>query len=81
MAKEPKTRKELEAIVMHEARASGKCGDLQSIIVLGPVDLGHSNWDIGTTSTHPTNLVSSACRLELNMIVGRLQAQYDLSDD
>jgi hypothetical protein len=81
MAKEPKTRRELEDIVMREARASGKCADLQSIAVVGPGKRGHSNWDIGTTSTHPTNLISSACRLELNMIVGRLQAQYDLSDD
>jgi len=75
MAKERKTRKELEDLVMQEALASGRCGDLQNIAILGPVDLGHSNWDIGTASTHPTNLVSSACRLELNMIVGRLQAR------
>lgn len=33
--KEMKTRKELEQIVMREAKASGKCADLQSVIILG----------------------------------------------
>jgi hypothetical protein len=78
-AKETKTRKELEEIVMREAKASGKCNDLQSVMILGPLDRGHSNWDFGTASNHPTNMVSAECRIELNMIVGRLQVQYDLS--
>ena len=30
---------------------------------------------------HPTRLVSALCRAELNVILGRLQAQYDLSGD
>lgn len=78
-AKEMKTRKELEDIVMREAKAGGKCNDLQSVVILGPLDRGYSNWDVGTASNHPTNLVSPGCRIELNMIVGRLQMQYDLS--
>jgi hypothetical protein len=55
--------------------------DLESVHVVGPVPRGYSNWDIGTASTHSPNLISPGCRIELNMIVGRLQAQYDLSGD
>jgi hypothetical protein len=76
MAKEMKTRKELADLVMREARASGKCADLQSVYVIGPI----SNWDIGASSDSP-NLVSGSCRIELNIIVGRLQATFDLSSD
>ena len=79
-AKEMKTRIELGEIVMREAKASGKCNDLRSVMILGPLDRGHSNWDIGTASNHPiTRAVSAECRIELNMILGRLQVQYDLS--
>ena len=28
-----------------EAKASGKCNDLRSVMILGPLDRGHSNWD------------------------------------
>jgi hypothetical protein len=80
MARETKTRKELADLVMREARASGKCPDLQSVFVIGPVSRGHSNRDIGTSSDGP-NLVSGPCRIKLNIIVGRLQATYDLSGD
>jgi hypothetical protein len=49
-------------------------------MILGPLDRGHSNWDIGTASNHPiTRAVSAECRIELKMILGRLQVQYDLS--
>jgi hypothetical protein len=73
MAKEMKARKELADLVMREARASGKCADLQSVCVIGPVNRGHSNWGIGTSSDGP-NLASGPCRIKLNVIVGRLQA-------
>jgi hypothetical protein len=53
MAKETKTRKELADLVMREARASGKCADLHSVYVIGPVNRVHSNWDIGTASDGP----------------------------
>jgi hypothetical protein len=78
MAKEMKTRKELQEIIMQEARASGKCDDLETVLVVGPLDRGYANWDIGAPSTHSTNLVSARCLIELNEIVGRLQTQYDL---
>jgi hypothetical protein len=78
MAKETKTGKQLQELVMREASASGKCADLESVIVVGPVERGYSNWDIATSPTHPKNTISGACQIELNMIVGRLQAKYNL---
>jgi hypothetical protein len=56
MARETNTRKQLADLVMREARASGKCPDLQSAFVIGPISRGHSNWDIGTSSDGPTSL-------------------------
>jgi hypothetical protein len=81
MAKETKTREQLAEIVMREARTSGKCGDLQSVHVIGPIARPYTNWDIASSWNRPTRLVSALCRAELNVIVGRLQAQYDLSGD
>jgi hypothetical protein len=79
MAKKMKTRQELADLVLREARASGKCADLHRVYVIGPVNRGHSNWDIGTSSDGP-NLISGPCRINY-VIVGRLQATYDLSGD
>jgi hypothetical protein len=81
MVKEMKTRKELEDIVMLEARTSGKCDDLESVFVVGPLDRDIQIWDIGAPSTHSTKLVSATCLIELNQIVARLQMQYDLTGD
>jgi len=58
MTKEPRTREQLAEMVLKEARATGKCADLHSVIVLGPVAQGRSNWHIGTSSNDP-NLVSA----------------------
>ena len=78
MAKDTKTRKELQEIIMLEVRAGGKCGDLESVLIVGPLDRGCANWDLGAPSTNSTNLVSAGCLIELNEIVGRLQTRYDL---
>jgi hypothetical protein len=51
MAKDTKTRKELREIIMLEVRASGKCGDLESVLIVGPFDRGYANWDLGAPST------------------------------
>ena len=77
MTKEPRTREQLAETISKEACATGKCDDLHSVAVLGPVTQGRSNWHIRTSSNGP-NLVSAACRVELNLIVGRLQAKHDL---
>jgi hypothetical protein len=82
MAKPTKTKRELEQLVMDEARKTGKCADLGSITVLGPVERGDGNWDIATTANnpdHPEHLVNAQCRIALAIIVGRLQAQFDLA--
>ena len=80
MTKEPRTRGQLAEMVLKEAHATGKCADLHSVVMLGPVTQGRSNWHIRTSSNGP-NLVSAACRVELNLIVGRLQAKYDLAGE
>ena len=80
MTKEPRTREQLAEMILKDAYATGKCADLHSVIVLGPVTQGRSNWHIGTSSNGP-NAVSAPCRRELNLIVGRLQAKYDLTGE
>jgi hypothetical protein len=81
MTKEPRTREQLAEMILKEAHATGKCDDLHSVAVLGPVTQGRSNWHIRTSSNGP-NLVSAACRVvELNLIVGRLQAKHDLAGE
>jgi hypothetical protein len=56
----------------------GVTGPLFVVISVATVPMPHSNWDIGASSDSP-NLVSGSCRIELNIIVGRLQATFDLS--
>jgi hypothetical protein len=56
MAKDTKTRKELREIIMLEVRAGGKCGDLESVLIVGPFDRGYANWDLGAPLTNSTNL-------------------------
>ena len=80
MTKEPTTREQLAEMILKEAHATGKCDDLHSVAVLSPVTRGRSNWHIRTSSNGP-NLVSAACRVELNLIVGRLQAKHDLAGE
>jgi hypothetical protein len=60
MTKEPRTREQLAEMVLKEARATGKCADLHSVIVLGPVAQGRSNWHMGSRtawSKHPRRAV------------------------
>jgi hypothetical protein len=78
MAKVTKTAKELEAKIMREAKASGKCRHLLSVTVL-PAGILSSNWKIGTASSNQDNhLLSGECRIALDMIVARLQTMYVL---
>ena len=81
MAKIMKTRAQLEEMMMDEARKSGKCADLISIVISGPHIGRSANWDFGEYWEHGPTIGSSACRVELQMIVGRLQQQFDLSED
>ncbi len=45
-------KKQLEELVIREASASGKCDDLKIVTVIGPVERGHSNWDIVISSNN-----------------------------
>jgi hypothetical protein len=81
MAKEVKTANELAAMIMLAAEASGKCVDLLSVVVQ-PTGGNHPTWDYGTTVNNPdkpNHRISAACQNALDLIVGHLQAQYDLS--
>ena len=47
MAKTKKTARELAAMVMREVRASGKCSDLQSVVV-HPTGPNYPTWECAT---------------------------------
>ena len=74
MAKTKKTARELAAMVMREVRASGKCSDLQSVVV-HPTGRNYPTWECATQVNKPDNpnyQLSAACRHTLDLIVGRL---------
>ncbi len=75
MAKEVKTATQLQDMIMQAAAASGKCGDLKGVQILGPIPRPRSNWDISTDSGHPTAPLSGPCSIELQKIVYALQEQ------
>jgi hypothetical protein len=81
MAKTKKTAGELAAIVIWEVRASGKCSDLQSVVV-HPTDRNYPTWECATQvnkSDNPNYQLSAAFSHTLDLIVGRLQSIYDLA--
>ena len=81
MAKTKKTARELAAMVMREVRASGKCSDLQSVVV-HPAGRNYPTWECATQvnkADNPNYQLSAACRHTLDLIVGRLQSIYDLA--
>lgn len=65
-----RTREQLADLVFQKAKDSGKCSDLAGIIVIGPVQRGHANWDVGTQSANEPAPICAACRIELTKIVG-----------
>jgi hypothetical protein len=76
MAKEFKARRELQKLVLHEDRNSGKC--IPDIVITGPFQSREFTWDIkrpGSVS------VSVDCTSEIYKIVRRLQEMYELSGD
>jgi hypothetical protein len=66
--------------MMLEARSSGKCADLHSVIITGPFARSGTNWDFGTAPTGPS-LIKPECSNELRTIAIRLQREFDLSGD
>jgi hypothetical protein len=79
MAKEFKTRGELKKLVLDEARKSGKCTDLPDIVITGPFPSRELTWDI--LKQPRAAVVSVNCATEIDEIVRRLQAMFELSGD
>ncbi len=67
MAKEFKTRGELQKLVLDEARNSGKCADVPDIVITGPFPSRELTWDI---RKQPGSVaVSVDCTSEIDKIV------------
>jgi hypothetical protein len=79
MAKEFKTRGELQELVLDEARKSGKCTDPPDILITGPFPSREFTWDMMRRPGAPA--IPSACAKELELIIRRLQAKFELSGD
>ena len=79
MAKEFKTRGELQKLVLDGARDSGKCADLGEIVVTGPFPSREFNWD--TMRRPGAASVSADCAKEIGTVVRRLQVLFELSGD
>jgi uncharacterized NAD(P)/FAD-binding protein YdhS len=74
MTKELKSKSDLSALMLERARSSGKCNELEDVIVVGPVTRPYTNWDFGTQPF----VKEDACRIELQIIAADLQQKYDL---
>jgi hypothetical protein len=79
MAKEFKTRGELQKLVLDEARNSGKCTDLTEVVITGPFPSRELTWDIMRQPR--VSIVSVDCATEIDKIVRRLQMMFELSGD
>jgi hypothetical protein len=53
MAKEFKTRGELQKLVLDEARNSGKCAEVPDIVITGPFPSRELTWDISNPEAWP----------------------------
>jgi hypothetical protein len=79
MAKEFKTRGELQELVLDEARKSGKCADPPDIVITGPFPSREFTWDL--MKRPGAVVIPAACAAELAIIVRRLQTMFELSGD
>jgi hypothetical protein len=71
-------RDELEALLFENARKSGKCDDLASVVVSGPFDDRDVNWSIaGRRSKSGIEIVPGECSAALNKIVAELGQKYE----
>ena len=76
MAKANKTRGELEAMVMTEARRYPECEKVEAVALTRP--LGRP-WDIAVVRDGPE--ISVPCHLRIHRIVQRLSAEYALAPE
>ena len=76
--KPPRTRAELEALVLAELRASAPCGDAVHVTVVA-----YDNYRVGATwevaSCNPGASDPVDCERALSDIVFRLQQQFDIA--
>jgi hypothetical protein len=70
----PKTRPEIERLVLAELRANPDCEEAAHIAVVASDD--YATWTV--SAFHPGNSDGMACDLALQHIVPRLQRVYDL---
>ena len=75
MAKTKKTGRELAGMVMREVRASGKCSDLESVVV-HPTGRNYPTWECATQVNRPDNL--NYQRLQAHARSDRRSSSIDL---
>jgi hypothetical protein len=77
MDRAPKTRREIESLVLHELRSSDQCEGAAGVSVVAYDNgIDEANWtlaeyNVGTATEY-------ACELALRQILPRLQGFYDL---
>ncbi len=77
MEKAPKTRSELERLVLHELQASDRCEGAAAVSVVAWEDeLEDSNWTLATFNIGTAR--ESDCELALLEIIPRFQKFYEL---
>ena len=79
MAKEFKTRGELQKLVLEEALKSVKCTGLAEVVITGPFPSREFTWDI-LRRNRPATLTPE-CAAEIDKIVQRLQMLFEMSGD
>jgi hypothetical protein len=73
MAKETKTRLELEALIIKELQDDPQCSDINAIVINRPTKIGWSATAVGDGAQTRPN-----CRQKISVIASKLAQQYDL---
>ena len=77
MDRAPKTRSEIESLVLHELRSSDQCeGAVGVSVVAYDNEIDDANWTLA--AYNPGTATEYACELALQQILPRLQGFYDL---
>jgi hypothetical protein len=76
--KSPRTRTELEALVLAELRATSQCGGAVHVTVVAYDDYRvPATWEVASCDAGTSN--PEACERALSDIVGRLQQHFDIA--
>jgi hypothetical protein len=77
MEKLPKTKEELEQLVIAEMRTFADCEHASGVVVVPMVDYGHAaTWTVSCFNPGKSN--GEACDGALQLIVPRFQQAYDI---